>query len=157
MPIIGLSRTALGDTDFVNAHTSAVRQISPLSVHTCTAAVIRKTLAVAITVPAKGTRRLCKKLPTTISNAAHRLPSAAARFHVWIACGKGRTLLEALLEIITALPQRIYDLLQLALGQVTDDEAKAADLLPGIADGAHLLAHAPLQNASRVSYPELDL
>jgi hypothetical protein len=76
---------------------------------------------------------------------------------VWIACGKGRTLLEALLEIITALPQRIYDLLQLALGQVTDDEAKAADLLPGIADGAHLLAHAPLQNASRVSYPELDL
>jgi hypothetical protein len=41
------------------------------------------------------------------------------------------------------------------------DDAKrlggSLDLLPGIADGAHLLAQAPLQNASGVSCPKLYL
>ena len=74
MPTIGPRITALGDTDFINAHTSAARQIMPRSGKARWPAVISMTPTAASTLPASGTRRLWRKLPTTISTAAQRLP-----------------------------------------------------------------------------------
>ena len=79
MPIIGPRMTALGDTDFISAQTSAARQISPRSGEARWPAVISMTPTAASRLPARGTRRLCRKLPTTISTAAQRLPYTAAR------------------------------------------------------------------------------
>ncbi len=74
MPTIGPRMTALGDTDFIRAQTSAVRQMRPRSGDARWLAVRMATPTAASALPANGTRRLWRKLPTTISTAAHRLP-----------------------------------------------------------------------------------
>ena len=74
MPTIGPRITALGEIDFISAQMSAARQIRPRSGCARWPAVITITPKAARKLPAKGMRRLCRKLPTTISDAAQRLP-----------------------------------------------------------------------------------
>ena len=74
IPTIGPRMTALGEMDFIRAQTTAERQIRPRSGQDRWPAVITSTPKAARKLPANGMRRLCRKLPTTISDAAHRLP-----------------------------------------------------------------------------------
>ena len=74
MPTIGPRMTALGEIDFMRAQTTADRQIRPRSGCARCPAVITSTPNAASRLPANGIRRLCRKLPTTISDAAQRLP-----------------------------------------------------------------------------------
>jgi len=69
---------ALGEMDFISAQTSPVRQNRPRSGHTCPMDTII-TIPIAVRIfPENGIRRLCKKLPSTISEDAHKQPSTEA-------------------------------------------------------------------------------
>ena len=83
MPTMGPRMTALGEMDFMSAQMSAERQMTPRSGQLRWPAVITTTPNAARTLPANGSLRLWRKLPRTISTAAHRLPSTAARCQTW--------------------------------------------------------------------------
>ena len=83
MPIasIGPSSTALGEADFMIAATSPARATTPRCPHLRWAPETRSTAIAVSAWPRNGTLRLWRKLPRMISEAAHTLPSAAARSH----------------------------------------------------------------------------
>ena len=86
MPSMGPKMMALGEMDFISAQISPARQNKPLSVQTCPIDTkIMMPMAVRI-FPVNGTRRLCKKLPSTISDDAHRQPSTADLSQILLSC-----------------------------------------------------------------------
>jgi hypothetical protein len=78
IPIIGPIMIALGEIDFINAHTTPARQISPFSCHRKCPPTSNATPTAERIVPVNGTWRLWRKLPTIISIEPHILPSNAA-------------------------------------------------------------------------------
>ncbi len=84
--IIGPKITALGDIVFISAQINPDLQNNPLSLHLYAAEIIStKPIAVSI-FPLNGIRRLCKKLPNIISEAAHVDPKTEAFNHVSLSC-----------------------------------------------------------------------
>jgi len=78
MPTIGPRMTALGDIDFISAHTRPARHTIPFSFQRNWPPTSRDTPIAERIIPVNGTRRLCRKLPMIISMDPQMLPSNAA-------------------------------------------------------------------------------
>lgn len=89
MAIIGPKITALGDTDFIKAQIKPDRQIKPLSFHLKLIETRRMIPIDVRKILLKGTRRLCRKLPKTISDDAQRQPTTAALSQVILSFRSG--------------------------------------------------------------------
>ena len=81
MATIGPKITALGDMVFNKAQIIPARQNKPLSSHLYMAEM-RIIMPMAVKIfPLNGTRKLCKKLPSTISDEAQIVPNTEAFIH----------------------------------------------------------------------------